>query len=186
MTLSPAEFLALPSDPDEETYVAEPFEPGAANPLESIAVSLQAIAASYGGQSTGATLAPSAPIEGIVTQEEFDELARAYDDRDAQYADVRQLVEDIYAIVKPSTSKVSLAVKAAIDAWMSPTVAEDQPEEVTVEDVARAYDVPAELVAEQGTGRTDPAPVGDLPHNHDFRTGEKPGSCACGYALPEG
>lgn len=31
-----------------------------------------------------------------------------------------------------------------------------------------------------------PVEVSEQPHNHDFRTGPTPWSCACGYALPDG
>lgn len=51
-----------------------------------------------------------------------DWLSEQLADEKAQHGAVLELVDEIRRIVAPSTSKVSLAVKAAIEAWANPQV----------------------------------------------------------------
>jgi hypothetical protein len=99
---TPEQFLAQPSDPDEDDN--EPV-----SPLESIATSLASLVDVLQGRDPGTT--------------ETDELRQALDQADAEHADllVRNGVlagrlEEIRAVVKPSTSKLAIAVRAVLDA----------------------------------------------------------------------
>lgn len=98
--------------------------PVSASPLDSIAHSLRTIAASMGGESLTAELVTGADEEAAWRAE--------YDDLYEKYNALFGLLADIEKIVKPSTSKVSLEVKAAIDAWKNPEV----PQALTADEVA--------------------------------------------------
>lgn len=114
--ITPEQFMATPQ-PDEE-------DAEAVDPLGSIAESLRTIAAAYDGP-------PAA-----VTRE--DELQQALDQADAEYQDlmVRNGVlagrlEEIRALVKPSTSKLANSIREVLDADDTVEVvdAEGSPEE---------------------------------------------------------
>lgn len=64
--------------------------------------------------------------------EELRFVSEQYADLEAKHGTVLALIEEIRGIVKPSTSKVSLAVKAAIDAWADPQVPAGEPDEPEV------------------------------------------------------
>ena len=77
-------------------------------------------------------LATGEPDEDIDHELERDVVLRMAD-LEAKHDAVLQLIEQIGGIVKKSTSKVSLEVKAAIDAWANPTVPDAVQIEGTVE-----------------------------------------------------
>lgn len=55
---------------------------------------------------------------------EADRLREAYDDLDAKHAVLYDLVEELEAIIKPSTSKLAKALREAIDRWRDPQAAQ--------------------------------------------------------------
>lgn len=108
-TPTPEQFLAAPSDAEEDgPQVPDPWS----NPVESIAWSLREL---VGG-------APAAPVEGIVTREEYDELAQVFDDLEDKHRVLFELVEEVESIIKPSTSKLANTVRDAIGRWKNPAV----------------------------------------------------------------
>lgn len=114
------QFLAMQTSEDDH---AEPeILSFSVDPLESIAESLSRIAASMGGETFTAELVQQ---EGC---EHADDLAQAMrdlqdrDDWEAKHQELFLVVAGIEKIVSKSTSKVSLEVKAAIDAWRKPVV----------------------------------------------------------------
>lgn len=131
MTITPEQFLAMPSDPEDDQEQAPPLDP-----LESIAFSLRFLVDRF--EAEHATETPL--TEGIVTREEFDELAQAYDDLEAKHDLLRALVEEIEGIVKPSTSKLANQVRAAVQRWRAPEVPAAEPSA----DVVPADDAPVE------------------------------------------
>lgn len=105
MTLTPEQFLAQPSD-EAEDYDIEPLEPGAADPLESIAVSLQRLV-------------------DLITSNAEDEKAAdrmfvAFDDLEAKHGALLEVLSDVEAALGKSTAKPALAAKAVIEAWRNP------------------------------------------------------------------
>ncbi|MDQ6524301.1 hypothetical protein RB608_11850 [Nocardioides sp. LHD-245] len=120
---TPAEFL-LSSEPDEEAY--EPFEQNAAR-LDALERRVYALEAERGAQPIPAVLETAACTECADFRSEAQTLRETYAEMGHAYAGAVELVEQIEGIVKKSSSKVSLEVKAAIEAWRSPA-AEPEPE----------------------------------------------------------
>lgn len=130
-TPTPEEFLAAPSDPDDaEDLELRQFEAAAesryramvgdveqhsCDPLESIAASLGLIAASVVRQG-------NEEREQSEQAELFDETRAERDDWEDKHRAAVDLIHEIETIVKPSTSKVSLEVKAAVERWSNPVV----------------------------------------------------------------
>lgn len=103
---TPEEFMTL-TEPDEpEVDEGKPVEP--ADPLTSIANSLQRLVATVEGRELDESVAVH--------------LREAYDDLEAKHGVVLELVEEISAIIKPSTSKLADSVRAAITRWSAPVV----------------------------------------------------------------
>lgn len=138
---SPAEFLAGPSyDEDDLDYEA----PDTRTPLERLADlerRVTALAGLINGGFIELTLPAEEPVFAAIEDAEEPEtdvsqqllgvnndLREALADLQAKHGTVLALIEEIRGIVKPSTSKVSLAVKAAIDAWADPQVPAGEPE----------------------------------------------------------
>ncbi len=137
------QFLAEQSTEDDDYFAGPPSEDDwrdavTDEPLISIAESLRRIAAAMGGETFTAEL---------VQQDEqvLGDLGQAYDDLEAKHQSLYELLADVEKIVSKSTSKVSLDVKAAINAWKAPAV---EPVEVP-------EPVPAGNAAEMG--HTPPA-----------------------------
>lgn len=118
-------FLATP-EPDEDdvehtapAYDVEPLEPGAATALESIAVSLQTIAAVFGQQFAG----ESAERVGVVT-----ELERENRELEALHDRKQALIEETLAICSKSTSKLANSIRAVLEPPVEPTAPDAQPD----------------------------------------------------------
>jgi hypothetical protein len=112
------EFLAqLTTEADVEHELVEP--------LESIAESLRTIAASVGGETFTAELVAEedrANDNATLVHE-----ARAErDDWQAKHESIFGVLATVEKIVSKSTSKVSLEVKAVINAWRTGEVSEDE------------------------------------------------------------
>lgn len=133
MTTAPTaqEFLAMQSTEDD-------VELEHVSPLESIAESLRMIAVGMGGEVFSAELVQESPS---------DRLQEAFDDLEDKHRSLFDLLAEVERIVKPSTSKVSLDVKAAIDRWKSP--------EVPTTEQVEAETVPVENAAEMGLPQPD-------------------------------
>ncbi len=119
-------FLTQPADDGSDFGPVEALlsERDDTDPLTSIAGSLQAIA--------DAVRAGLESTPGAAGDTEADRLREAYDDLEAKHAALYDLLADVEKIVAKSTSKVSLEVKAAINAWKAPVVpAQDEPDAVT-------------------------------------------------------
>lgn len=123
---TPADFL-MSRDPDEEEEYDVPFEQNAArlDDLERRIHALEMIAQVEG-------LAPAAPDttcpECVACREDAEHSATRAETAEVRAAGAESLIEQIEAIVKKSTSKVSLEVKAAIEEWRRPEAAEAEPE----------------------------------------------------------
>jgi hypothetical protein len=102
-TPTPEQFLAAPPDPDEDEEPAAPVEP-----LESIAGSLRYLVDRYDAEHAEEKLS--------------DTLREEYDDLDSKYAAAFEVIEQIEATVKPSTSKLANSVRAVIGRWKNPKV----------------------------------------------------------------
>lgn len=112
-------FMASPPDPEEEHDDLEQAS-SVTDPLASIAGSLARIV-----QMAEASQAD---------ESEADRLREAHDDLDAKHAVLWDLVVEIEAIVKPSTSKLANTVRQAIDRWRGvPEPIEGPDPETTVE-----------------------------------------------------
>lgn len=98
-----------------QTFRAEVYDSG--DPLESIADSLRTLV----GRVT----------EHSEDEKAADRMQEAFDDLDAKHAELYAVLARVEKIVAKSTSKVSLDVKAAINAWRKPEVpaepASDEP-----------------------------------------------------------
>lgn len=117
MTTAPTaeQFLAM-QDTEDDEFTAEIHDTG--DPLESIADSLRTLVQ---------------VIEAPQREEQASaRLQEAFDDLEEKHQSLFGLLAEVEKIVKPSTSKVSLEVKAAIDAWKSPEV----PQALTADEVA--------------------------------------------------
>lgn len=116
---TPEEFLTTYDQPDEPEEIE-------LEPLESIAQSLRCLVAVAAEKPGDVVLVPppeqEAEEDGKVPGAQYDELLRDFDDLEDKHRVLFELVEEIAAIVKPSTSKVSLEVKAAIERWKAPEV----------------------------------------------------------------
>ena len=119
MTTTPTveEFLAQQDPEEDQTDEQRP-----ADPLESIAQSLGVIADAMTNRDTTAGAEQEALLE---------ETREERDDWEDKHRAALDLIHEIGTIVKPSTSKVSLEVKAAIERWANPVV---EPEPITVPD----------------------------------------------------
>lgn len=130
---TPAEFL-LSTDPDEEEYAH------GGDPLDLL-VDLErrviALEAERGGQPVPAVLEAAACTECERSRAEAIDLANVYDEAGSRAEAAEALVEQIEGIVKKSTSQVSLAVKAAIEAWRNP-VAEPESEDAPDGHISKA------------------------------------------------
>jgi hypothetical protein len=115
------QFLADQSNVDETEFEH-------ADPLQSIADSLRQLVGSV--------------VEHDTEESPDQRLKQAFDDLEAKHQTLWLLLAEVEKIVKPSTSKVSLEVKAAIEAWKSPEISE-QAEPV-------AEPVPASNATEMG------------------------------------
>lgn len=148
---TPAEFLAS-SEPDEEYDDLDPmtsFE-HRLRMLESWVYDL-----SRGSKPVEAALESTACTE---CTELRTELYPALDKAEGRAAGAEALIEQIEGIVKKSTSQVSLAVKAAIEAWRNPVSDAQQPGPETP---SPAQDAPA--VDEAAAGPLVQAPEQDVP-----------------------
>lgn len=114
------EFLAQQGTDDEaEDFPAEIYDSG--DPLESIADSLRTLVGM---------------VKGHTEEEQASErLQEAFDDLESKQQSLFDLLADVEKVVSKSTSKVSLEVKDAINAWRNPEVPavhEAEPVGVTV------------------------------------------------------
>lgn len=192
---TPAEFLASPSTEEDEAYDDR-------TPLEQLADLERRVTALTGlihggyieltlpGDQAGAAFAgiESAvdPDERAVIDEALQAAGEELADIRAKHGTVLALVEEIRGIVKPSTSKVSLAVKAAIEGWANPAVPEgsDAPGEPTPETPSPTHSVPGstEPVIRQGVGE---GPQPEQPeHDADVETWRAYARAV--HAVPEG
>lgn len=193
---TPEQFLAAPSAPEDDELdgFAAPHTDNTAH-LASIADSLRRLIG---------IVEEHAAEEKANSQAEarYDELDKAYAELEADRDDKQALLDRVLAICKPSVSKLANEIRAAL---MPPA----EPEEPGGED--EAVETPPEMSCVKRLGDAncdqfehaiDPesgrpihsgiAPGGNRvywtadgePHNHDFRTGEAPNTCACGVALP--
>lgn len=122
---TPAEFLAS-IEPDED--LDQP--PHAIDhPLYLIAQSLQRMADAHGAP-VPAVLDTAACTECERSRAEAIDLANVYDEAGSRAEVAEALIVEIEGIVKKSTSQVSLAVKAAIEAWRNPAEQGDPVEPV--------------------------------------------------------
>lgn len=102
----------------------EDVEVEATDPLTSIAESLRTIAAGMGGEAYTAEVVAS---PGDTRWSELHQVAmEQLDDLEEKHRSLFDLLAEVEKIVKPSTSKVSLEVKAAIEAWKAPAVPETE------------------------------------------------------------
>lgn len=133
MTTAPTleEFLtqreADEHEPDD-SYDVEPFEPGAATALESIAVSLQQLV----GMAQG----------DVEEERRSQQLQEAHDDIHEKHAVLYELLEEVEAIIKPSTSKLANSVREAIDRWRGVPAAESDAGEPAEPDAVVVYTCP--------------------------------------------
>lgn len=119
-TPSPEEFMMLAADPDDDSDQAVP---DFAQRLAELEARFAALAGAQSDSPSADTypLAPAAEdMQFASLDAEIGELQQEHTDLEAKHDVVLQLVEQIRGIVKKSTSKVSLDVKAAIDAWANP------------------------------------------------------------------
>lgn len=160
---TPEQFLAEPSTDEDD------FEEVALDPLTSIAASLERIASSYtvgervSSEYVGETCSTCAEVE-----ERRQRLNEEYDDLEDKHRALYELLADVEKIVAKSTSKVSLEVKAAINAWRNPEVpVEPDPEAARCAVCAEAF---PDVIALQAHGTRahgadfdyrDPAPEPD-------------------------
>lgn len=136
MTITPEQFMTQP-EPDEEDVLAEigrdaetfgdlaylewsadPQMP----PLESIANALWALVnRGFTPPAAGVPTVGAEP-EQCKHEEYADLLREANDDLASENRALTQLVNDVEAIIKPSTSKLANSVRATINAWRAPEV----------------------------------------------------------------
>lgn len=128
-TPTPEEFLAQPSEPDEDPYEAPAYDlgqpehaVGPADPLESIAASLGLIA-SLAQRRVTADVAPHL--------EAYANLEQRHADLEAEYDAQTALIAEILAVCKPSVSKLANQVRDTVAAWREGTAAD--PAQETVE-----------------------------------------------------
>ncbi|WP_134740011.1 hypothetical protein [Nocardioides sp. 503] len=124
MTPTPEQFLAM-REPDEdetengmapwEQQILDEVNAERADPLESIAASLR--------QLVGALQ------EDKDEEQAPDWLRESLDDLQAKHEVLVQLVEEIEAIVKPSTSKLANTVRQTIGRWRAPEASAGEPVE---------------------------------------------------------
>lgn len=149
---TPAEFLAS-TEPDEDETVPHPID----HPLYLIAQSLQRMADAAAGQPVTAVLDSAPCVDCAEHQNAADSYREQLVEMGNSYAVAVELVEQIEGIVKKSTSKVSLEVKAAIESWRSPELPEEpatRPCCPSAEGGPHHDDCPA--------GSGDPAPEGHI------------------------
>ncbi len=149
-TPSPAEFLAGPSyDEDDLDYMEQEPTPDTRTPLERL-TDLERRVTALAGLINGGFIELTLPVEepafaaieaaseteepaGVDYYEELRFVSEQYADLEAKHGTVLALIEEIRGIVKPSTSKVSLAVKKAIETWADPQVPAGEPGEPETE-----------------------------------------------------
>lgn len=133
--LTPEEFMLLPVDPDED-HEADAFayvNPSDHTPLDRLADLEARVSALEGHGGVQQLREESIEMEeawerateqvGLANAHEID-LTHELADLEAKHDVVLRLVEEIRGIVKKSTSRVSLDVKAAIEAWANPLAVE--------------------------------------------------------------
>lgn len=132
---SPAEFLtaAYPDDEHEEPLTLDEL----VHDLERRVTALES------GVAPGTVELVAAVAEPVDEAADYAfTLREQIADIEAKHDVVLQLVDEIRGIVKKSTSKVSLEVKAAIDAWANPQTPSPAPDaspsESAVDDAAAA------------------------------------------------
>ncbi|HEU4567680.1 MAG TPA: hypothetical protein VFR99_06555 [Marmoricola sp.] len=110
---SPEQFLAGPSDPEDDDTAEEPL-----SPLESIADSLRGIHVLMDRFDADRAGDPCQAHASALheSQELCDSLREANADLADKHRAVFELVEEIEGIVKPSTSKLANSVREAIGA----------------------------------------------------------------------
>jgi hypothetical protein len=116
--LSPADFMAQPPDPEEELEATTPplaMAPYDPNPLDSIAQSLRQLVQIHSGNA--AAEAENDGITAVVMA-----ARAAYDDLEAKYGSLYELLKEIETTIKPSTSKLANQVRDAIGRWRDPEV----------------------------------------------------------------
>lgn len=96
------QFMAEPQDDHEEVTWAAAFDT-TPDPLGAIAESLGRIV--------------TVLEHGSMAETETDRLREQYADLDAKHAELWDLVEELEAILKPSTSKLANALREAIGRW---------------------------------------------------------------------
>ena len=118
--MTPEQFMTQPADLDDLDGADSASADGGADPLTSIAESLRALV-----QVAAAYAVPDG-VEGAPS--EADELRQALDQADAEHAALlarhTDLVEQVRALVKPSTSKLANSIRAALDPGTPSTPAE--------------------------------------------------------------
>lgn len=147
-TPTPEQFLAQTEpdeDEDEEPTQLDPLVSIVGEPyaLDSIATSLRHLVNIF---AVGDHEMPSAG------ETEADRLREAYDDLEAKHGVVLELIEEITAIVKPSTSKLANSVREALNRWSAPEVepvaGPEDPENGTAPEVS-------EVIEERGFPAAD-------------------------------
>lgn len=181
MSTTPAEFLALPVDPDEDA------EQVVLPPLERIAQSLQVIAGLSLPEPTPVSEAQSAALMAEIDElkSEHARLTEAFRVLDTAYAERGEQIAGVLAIVKPSVSKLANEVRA----FLAPPAEEPAKVEETAEALSTGG-AAAEPVALSNADGAGPELVTELPgqpHNHSFYEKSEDGTqllCSCGYAIP--
>lgn len=155
---TPEEFMMLPVEPDEDCD-------SDLTPLQHLAELERRVTALESGTESADTYPLVSPAETVDDEAlaQLIDCAQALADLEAKHDTVLQLVEQIRGIVKKSTSKVSLDVKAAIDAWTNPAI----PETVEGEEASGA------------AGATHLLVDGALLCNSDGPSSDHPGNVTC-------
>lgn len=123
MMPTPEEFMMLTVEPDEDVEPDGFFAPASVELFQRLDRRVSDLE-----RHIGLTDKVAADPEPLVSEDEHVALmidtSHELADLEAKHDIVLQLVEQIRSIVKKSTSKVSLDVKAAIDAWANPPTSE--------------------------------------------------------------
>lgn len=124
MTLTPAEFLAQPSDPEEDL---EPEQPTSS--LESIAESLRTLAGYFARQEVDEDRNCAHAHAYADIEQENARLESLHDQKQA-------LIDEVLALCKPSTSKLANAIRAVLEPVVVPEkakfagfITDEQPEQ---------------------------------------------------------
>lgn len=129
--ISPEAFMAQPPDPDEDLETDLRHSP-TVNPQVSIALSLERLVGHF----------ESTTFDGGLADSVREDLL----DLEAKHDTLRALLEEIEAIIKPSTSKLANQVREAIGRWRDPEVpaAAEGGEEPSGEPEHPSHDAPVE------------------------------------------